>query len=347
MNKKAALAAAAFLLALSCSCSFPRGSEETDIPDLPEEEKIVFDISATKVNMQKTTLTSRIRIRDPFVLAYGGYYFMYGTALGSNGYYCVVSEDLKNWASGGKVCENDFGATADFWAPEVHYYNEKFYLFATYRSVLDGKEVRGTGIFAADSPLGEFKLISDGPATPHDRYGIDGTLFIDNDGMPWMVYCDEWVNSDLKNNGGMWAAPLKSDLSGFLESYEDERFVSERGIYLFSASDAAWTSGMVTDGPAFYRTESGSLIMFWSSGGKNGLYNTGYAVSESGDVTGPWKQSDKAIITNDAGHPMVFTDFEGNTIVAMHRPNGNSIETAKFFTLTEKNNEPSLEEILN
>lgn len=126
--------------------------------------------------------TSDFAIRDPCVLNYEGKYYMYGTGLAWPGYGCVVSEDLESWSQNYQVFKpsEDFEGTTDFWAPECHYYNGSFYLFATYRSKLTNH--RGVAVFKASSPLGPFEQITDGSITPKTRDCIDGTLYVDDDG---------------------------------------------------------------------------------------------------------------------------------------------------------------------
>ena len=98
----------------------------------------------------------------------------------------------------------DFWGKQDFWAPEVHAYNGAFYMFATFMG-----DTRGTGILKADHPAGPFLPWSDGAVTPRDQMCLDGTLHIDKNGKPWIVYCHEWVQV---GNGTMNAAPLSEDL---------------------------------------------------------------------------------------------------------------------------------------
>ena len=72
-------------------------------------------------------------IGDPFVLKTedGGYY-MYCTSA-PNGFYCWHSDDLVNWGDK-KMCyirKPDSWCTDCFWAPEVVYRNEQYYMFYT------------------------------------------------------------------------------------------------------------------------------------------------------------------------------------------------------------------------
>lgn len=278
-----------------------------------------------------------LRIRDPYVLVYEDRYYMYGTCLSrGQGYGCVISEDLENWSEPVQIFSpsEGFDGCADYWAPECHYYNGNFYLFATYRSEISGK--RGTAIFKSSSPIGPFELITDGHITPKERDCIDGTLYIDNDGQPWMVYVNEWTSSP-DEVGEMAAAKLNEDLT---------EFISEP-IVLFRARKHIWTTGSVTDGPVLYKTENGKLIMLWSNLANSGGYAVGMAVSDNGRIDGNWIHSPEAFYCKgedfsfDGGHPMLFTTLDGQFVMSIHSPNSSSdgiFETAKFIPIEDTGN---------
>ena len=98
------------------------------------------------------------------------------------------------------------------WAPEVHRYRGKFYLFVTLHNnnklldeptpvthpVYQGKpathHLRGTQIFIADSPDGPFGLLGKGGVTPPDFMALDGTFYVEN-GIPYMIYAHEWIQT--------------------------------------------------------------------------------------------------------------------------------------------------------
>lgn len=276
-------------------------------------------------------------IRDPYVLVYDNKYYMYGTCLSrGEGYGCVISEDLENWSEPIQIFSpsDEFDGCADYWAPECHYYNGSFYLFATYRSESSGK--RGTAIFKSDSPVGPFELITDGHITPKERDCIDGTLYIDNDGQPWMVYVNEWT-SNPDEVGEMAAAKLSEDLT---------EFISEP-VVLFRARKHIWTTGSVTDGPVLYKTKNGKLVMLWSNLDKNSKYAVGMAISDNGRIDGNWIHSPKPFYSKgtdfefDGGHPMLLTTLDGQFIMSIHSPNSYSdgtFETATFISVEDTGN---------
>ncbi len=278
--------------------------------------------------------TQDISIRDPAVLAYDGVYYMYGTGASTvSGYGCYVSRDLKNWAGPFNVFEADkaegFDGVGCYWAPECHYYQGSFYLFATYQSGTTG--FRGTSVFKAESPLGPFTEISNGHITPHDTDNIDGTLYIDEFGQPWMVYVCEWTTRFM-DEGEMAVAKMSDDLTHFISTPK----------ILFHARSSAWASGGVTDGPWLYKTSEGKLLMLWSSVSEEG-YAMGIAESKNGRVNGEWKQHFSRIYTGslygkdsdrEGGHGMIFETFDGRLMMSIHSPNYSDAATGVHETAT-------------
>lgn len=72
-------------------------------------------------------------VRDPFVLLENGVYYMYAT-----GWVCYKNTGGRlegDWVKlPGPICRIPENAVDNFWAPEVHRYKGKFYMFTTYRS---------------------------------------------------------------------------------------------------------------------------------------------------------------------------------------------------------------------
>lgn len=272
-----------------------------------------------------------VRVRDPYVLEHEGTYYMYGTGLAWDGYGCVYSDDLQNWSAPVKVYapEGACDGENDWWAPECHAYQGNFYLFATYRSAASGK--RGVAIFRSADPLGPFAIITDGHVTPKDHDAIDGTLYVDETGQPWMVYVGEWTSNE-DGVGDMMAAKLSDDLT---------RFVSEP-ILLFRGTDAKWARGKITDGPFLYKTKNGRLLMLWSNADVGG-YCVGIAYSSNGKIDGRWRQQPRELYratkdNADGGHGMLFTAPDGTLTLSIHSPNASTDDnptTAIFVPVTD------------
>ncbi|HEY8528984.1 MAG TPA: glycoside hydrolase family 43 protein [Paenibacillaceae bacterium] len=277
-----------------------------------------------------------IQIRDPFVLRHDGEgrYYLYGSTDKDiwrgkgTGFDVYRSEDLEHWEGPFPAFrpEPGFWADTNFWAPEVHPYRGRYYMFATFKA--EGVR-RGTQVLAADHPLGPFRPHSDGPVTPRDWECLDGTLYVDESGRPWMVFCHEWVQI---TNGTVCAMPLSEDL----------RSADGEPAVLLSARDAAWVdpvkggAGYVTDGPFLYRSEDGGLLMLWSSF-HNGKYAQGVARSASGSLLGPWVQEERPLFDGDGGHGMLFRTFDGRLMLTLHSPNKTPNERMKLAEVREEN----------
>jgi len=279
-----------------------------------------------------TRQRSDIPIRDPFILPVteSNSYFMYrqmsvrlDDGRRRQGVGVHTSKDLQQWDGPRPVfqCPDGFWADQSVWAPEVHRYNGKFYLFVTFTSkdklpTSPGRQPlakRGTQILVADSPIGPFKPFANKPHTPELWGSLDGTLWVE-DGVPYMIFCHEWTQI---GDGTMDVVRLKDDLSD----------VNGQPRTLFKASDAKWVrglngaSGFVTDAPFLYRTKSGRLLMTWSSFDVRKKYAVGIAYSTSGKVAGPWQQMDEPLLANDGGHGMLFQTFDGRLVMTIHQPN--------------------------
>ena len=104
-------------------------------------------------------------------------------------------------------------AYKDLWAPEVHLYKGKYYMFL---SLLGKNGLRGTEISFSDSPEGFFIPVCNNPLTPLDKSCIDGTLFVE-DGRPYMVYSHDWPDNYIEELGvyigEIWAIELNEDLN--------------------------------------------------------------------------------------------------------------------------------------
>ncbi len=296
-------------------------------------------------------------MRDPYVLPLPEQrrYLLFGSTDKNiwsgpgTGFDCYESRDLENWLGPIPAFRppDDFWANTQFWAPECHPWQGRYYLFATFARDTDTTgnapspclpekgtvlpDKRGTQILVADQPEGPYQPHSNGPVTPHEWECLDGTLFTDDSGSPWMVFCHEWVEVE---DGEMCAIPLTPDLHA----------AAGEPSLLFRASEASWAKpfesngrnmNRVTDGPFFHRLPNGKLLMLWSTTGFEG-YAMGYAVSDSGSITGPWRQSKEPIYNRDGGHGMLFRDFTGQLRMTLHHPNESPNERPMWIEVLEQ-----------
>lgn len=269
----------------------------------------------------------------------------------SRGVYCYESPDLIHWSEPHLVLDllnrpEDawYSDEVGPWAPEVHEYQGSLYLFVTLHNPqqangmpwrgpqwwlnnAEGCTRRGVVVARSESPLGPFVPVHPDRPTPQpSRMTLDGTLYVDHDGQPWMVYAHEWVQMF---DGTMEAIRLDTD--DIAHAQDDEN-----AVLLWEASQGAWhkadgdapeqgcqgnyegitANGFVTDGPFLIDTPNGSILSLWTSYSL-GTYVEAQAISRSGKVEGPWEQL-PILTANDCGHAMAFVDLEGKLHLLMH-----------------------------
>jgi beta-xylosidase len=286
--------------------------------------------------------TAAIQIRDPFILPVPaeGAYYLFGTT-GRNcwhgpadGFDCYRSRDLSEWEGPLPAFRPapSFWSTTNFWAPEVHSFNGQYYMFASFKAE---HRYRGTQILRSANAAGPYEPLTEGPITPADWECLDGTLHVDSEGNPWIVFCHEWVQV---HNGAIYAMRLTYDLKAS----------AGRPVHLFNASEAPWVRRpewpdegakfqfptYVTDGPFLFRNQAGVLLMLWSSTGTKG-YAMGIARSDSGTIAGPWRQDAEPLWAEDGGHGMIFRTFDGRLFVTFHAPNNTPMERPFFREIEE------------
>lgn len=290
-------------------------------------------------------------VHDPWILSQPerGMYYLYTGHRDRETRRCGVkaytSSNLEEWAGPINVFQVPDGIWANptdgAWAPEVHVWRGRYYLFVTLHNksavfakppdVRLANHLRGTVVAVADSPEGPFELLKPhGAHPPRNFMTLDGTLYVDPEGQPWMVYCHEWVQ---KIDGTVEAIRLTDDLSD----------TKGEPIHLFKGSDAPWINetlkpnpgeqSYVTDGCELYRTREGKLIMLWSSY-RNGKYVQTQARSVSGRLEGPWEQLEP-LVYHDSGHGMIFETFEGQLMLVLHRPFGKPTTRSKLYEVED------------
>jgi arabinan endo-1,5-alpha-L-arabinosidase len=299
---------------------------------------------ATQPTIQpvKTIKLADIRMRDVCILPdkTSKTYYMIGPGFRSVRAY--TSTDLVNWQGPQTIfrpADDIWGdiRVVGIWAPELHAYKGKYYLFLTFDTRNKFPEqwrnwlprvTRGSQVLVADAPTGPYKPFHNHSTLPVDMMTLDGTLWVE-DGVPYMVFCHEWVQI---KDGTVEYIQLTNDLS---------ETVGEP-VRLFDGSDAAWSRKSpeygchVTDGPYIHKSKSGKLYMIWTSGGYTG-YTLGIAISPSGKLAGPWRQQEEPLYKDDGGHGMLFTTFDGKLMMVLHSPNNRAAQP-RIFELEDTGN---------
>jgi len=294
--------------------------------------------------------TSDVRMRDPFIIEpEQGRFVLFGTTDENiwggpgTGFDCFTSSDLENWEGPIAAFRPPVGFWADtqFWAPEVHAYGGRYFMFATFTSSVGAPKFRGVAVLVSDLATGPYLPWSDGPVTPSSIPALDGTLFVDDAGLPWLIFSHG-------AEGEVGGAPGTADSSMYaLRLSEDLKTSVGELQLLFKASSAPWAKPlwfppgveppeqlnlakdpMFTDGAYIVRGDKGRLLMMWSSFGDEG-YAIGVAHSDNG-ILGPWLQNELPLWARNGGHGMILRSSSGVDSLVFHWPNETPNERVKI-----------------
>ena len=275
---------------------------------------------------------------DPYIFVdrYTQTYYMYSVNpdAANPGVIASTSDDLATWSAPQPV----YAAPDDGWnaleavmTPEVALYEGKYYLFVTLQNsgVITGSAGRycttyqkSVVVAVADSPAGPFvDLDKASPITGNLLYmHRDGTLYVDPDGTPYLVYAHDWIQ---KIDGNFQAVKLqKNDLS---KTAEDQFMLFRASLAAFYVDaeyegspgykQANWEqfAPYMAYNPQLYNTPEGGLVMLWGTE-REGKLVVNQAISRTGSLAGPWDQ--KPILLRDGrSAAMSFIALDGNIML--------------------------------
>lgn len=199
---------------------------------------------------------------DPYIMKYRGYYYLYVSA-GDRNIYCWRSKDLTEWSTAYVCCTDETTAVA--YAPEVIYWNGRFYMCTSPRG-------GGHYLLTSDSPLGPFVH-----QTGNLGRDIDGSMFVDDDGS-WYFYH--------ANNGGIRGCAMPTHLS-----LADD---VDLGCCM---------SGQWTEGPCVFKRNNLYYLLYTGNHVWTDAYRIDYAISGSGPLAGFRPQASQNPILIDAETP--------------------------------------------
>ncbi len=245
-----------------------------------------------------------VPLADPFILLDGDTYYAYGT--GDTGIDVFTSDDLVHWTPAGRALDqaNSYGDHW-FWAPEIYKVGDRYLMYYTAEEHVCVAE--------ATSPTGPFKQAEHKPVFAWDERNIDNTLFIDDDGTPYMFF-DRLVPEGLQIN----VVQLNPDLLTVAPDAEVTKCIERSQDW--EQDNVNEGSYVMKHGDTYYMTYSG-----------NGYTNPGYGlgVATAKSPRGPWTKYEGNPVfqypANDAlgrlegvGHSAMFRDKEGNLRIVFH-----------------------------
>jgi len=278
--------------------------------------------AADEVARYTNPVGGAITMGDPFILREEGRFFLYGTTSTGDGFKAWSSTNLTEWTELGFVFSKDADTWGQntFWAPEAFRYRDKYYLVYSCQPA-DTKSFSARICLAvADTPEGPFKEVY-APWFDNDWSCIDGHVFVDTDGTPYLFFTKVGVTDPPPKRfllGINYGVRLKPDLSG----------VDGQPV-LCTQADQPWElpadgRSRCTEG-SFVFSRGGTYYLTYSANHyAEPFYGIGYATAPS--PLGPWTKSpynplvevdlDRGI--SGPGHNCVITSPDGKELFMVY-----------------------------
>lgn len=260
---------------------------------------------------QPTAESRNIYLADPTIFYHRGLYYLYGT-VGTNanlGFTVYTSKDLKNWVGpkgvhqGYALRRGDAFGERGFWAPQVFYYRNKFYMAYTANEQI--------AIATSNSPLGPFTQAQlQALAAPVKQ--IDPFVLIDDDGRKYLYHVR------LTQGNRLFVAEMTDDLQAIKSETLRECLTAVEPWE--NTAQAAWP---VAEGPSVLKHKNLYYFIYSANDFRNPDYAVGYAVGPS--PYGPWQKfahnplmSKTNLGQNGTGHGDFVRDKKGNLVYVLH-----------------------------
>ena len=265
---------------------------------------ILATLTLSSAKAEQVAPEQRVQLADPFILLHEGTYYAYGTH-NRNGIEYYTSNDLRKWHYGGiALHKNNSYGTKWFWAPEVYLIDRKFYMYYTAENRIC--------VAIADSPIGPFKQVKKEPMLPNE-HAIDNTLFIDDDGTPYLFYVH------IKHGFHIKVAELERDYTTIKPNTTTHCIKPKQH----------WeqVEGKVNEGPSIIKHD-GLYFMFYSGNGYTS-HNYGIGCAIARNIRGPWRKLPENPILQlpgrlvGTGHGAPFYDKAGKLHYVFHAHNSN------------------------
>ena len=243
-----------------------------------------------------------VLLGDPFIMLHDGTYYAYGTHA-DDGIEVYTSDDLKTWKYKGMALQKkDVWADRWFWAPEVYEVNGKFYMYYSADEHIC--------VATADSPAGPFTQSKKEPMIADEKC-IDNSLFIDDDGTPYLYFVR------FTDGNVIWVAEMNDDLTGIKQETLTECIKVGEPWELSQDKPAK-----VAEGPSILKREDVYYLVYSANHFESKNYGVGYATSNS--PMGPWKKYEGNPILQHAdglmgtGHGAPFCCKDGSWKYIFH-----------------------------
>jgi GH43 family beta-xylosidase len=172
---------------------------------------------------------------------------------------------------------------SQYWAPEVSYWGGKFHL---YYSVGDGTEMH-IRVALSERPDGPF--LDAGLRLTMQDFAIDPHVFEDDDGRRWLFYATDFLTHTHIGTGTVRDRMIDPFT---LEGRPSPVVLAQYDWQLFDPAreEKGGVRWHTVEGPTVLKRKGLYYEMFSGGNWQNASYGVGYAISESLDSAGEWKQ---------------------------------------------------------
>ncbi len=246
---------------------------------------------------------------DPSVVRVGDSYWATATSSEWAPLFPIIhSKNLQDWEIKSHVFPEKLPdwAEAHFWAPEIAYDNEKYYIYYT------AKKKAGplcVGVASSENPEGPYK--DHGPIVCQEAGAIDGFQIRDEEGKLYLIW---------KEDGNSRGEP--TPMWGQEMNEERTELIGER-FELFRNNPDTWEGNLVEG--AYLLKKNGYYYTFYSGDaccGRGCTYGIGVARAKS--IKGPWEKYEENPLKREnddwkcAGHGSMVQDKEGRYFFLYH-----------------------------
>jgi len=262
---------------------------------------------------------------DPFVMKHNGEYWAYGTSdRQNNGRWFPVlhSTDLARWEYiGGALEPLKHPESTAYWAPEVVYQEDIFYMYYSAASG-PGDESHRLRVATADHPAGPFRDMGR-ILFPDEGFSIDAHPFQDpKDGQWYLFFAKDFF--DERVGTGLAVVPLASDMLTPLEKPRTViRASSDWHIYQRNRTvyERTWEAWHTVEGP-FVVLHNNLYYCLYSGGSwQTTDYGVGFGVAEHplGPYRDEWSSEGPAVLLGipdrvlGSGHASVTQSIDDQT----------------------------------
>ena len=229
---------------------------------------------------------------DPFILKYRGEYFGYSTGIASDGnvFQMICSTDLVEWHELGGAMLRLETDEPFYWAPEVTYYNGKFYLYYS----VGNETLMHLRVAVSDLPEGPF--VDSGTRLTTEEFAIDAHVFRDDDGRWFMFYATDFLTHSHIGTGTVVDRMIDPfTLAG--DPRPVTRAKHDWQVYDPQRHEKGGVRWHTVEGPTVLKRKGRYFEMFSGGNWQNVSYGVSYAVTDDIDADDEWHQHSDGITT--------------------------------------------------